>query len=282
MANLGRFRIWLLLALLSFLLMYVGQKLGDRHGLLAGFLLALIINFALFFYSELLLSRRLQAQLLEGQDAWGVTDRVRAIASAAGISAPQVYRVESRTPAVLSLGITRAQSSILLTSGLFQEFTRDEIEAALAFEIARIARGDTSASTAAAGLSSGLARLAEAFDRILGLQLLPRVIRPRWNLQLFRFLLSPLVALLARFAINPRRYLASDAYAASLIEDPRRMARVIWKLNCFQKTLPLTASFADSPLYMVNPLTSSNWYRYLQTQPPVELRVQRLVGRFPM
>ncbi len=276
----GSLKVWLFLGAFSSALMIGGLKLFDRHGLLAGFLLALAVNGLVFFYGDLRLLKRFPGELLEGQDPWGLLSKLDALTAKAGIRAPRLFLCGLATPTTMSIGMSSGRAAILVSEGLVREFSAAETEAALALEVARLKRKDTVASTAAAAITAGLAKVARALDQYLFLNV---IFKPRpGQLGPVMRLCAPLIALLARVAIGHQQYLASDKLAAELIGDSRRVARVLWKLHAFQTTRPFEVSPSDTPLFVVSPLTTSFWYRYLQLQPPVERRIKKLVGHYPM
>ncbi len=281
MQNRTSLKVWLFLGSLSVGLLVAGEKVGHRHGLLAGFLLALLMNALIFFYGELCLLRRFSIERLEGQDPWGLLSSLETLCRKAGIPVPRLFLADVATPTSLSVGMSSNSHAILLAHSISQEFTPTEVEAILAFEVARLKRHDTLASTAAAAMTGGLSTLARLLDQVLFLQFLRRSAKG-CQFRPTSFLFSPLIGLLARVAIGQKNYFESDALAASLIEDPQRMARVLWKLHSFQTTRPIDVAPSDTPLFIVNPLTSCGWYRYFQVQPTIERRIRRLIGHYPI
>lgn len=276
----GSLKIWFFLSALSITFMVGGLKLGDRHGLLLGFLTALAINGLVFFYGDLRLLKRFPCERLEGQDAWGLLARLEALAAKADMPVPRLFLIRLDTPTTMSIGMSTGRAAILVSEGLVREFNESETEAVLAFEVARLKRQVTTASTAAAALTAGIAKVARALDQYLFLQV---IFKPRpGTLGPTMRLMQPLIALLARVAIGQRQYLESDRLAAELIGDPARLARVLWKLHSYQTTKPLEISPSDTPLFVVSPLTTQFWYKYLQLQPAVERRIRQLVGHFPL
>ncbi|MCM2281491.1 MAG: M48 family metalloprotease [Bdellovibrionaceae bacterium] len=280
MSERGSLKVWIFLSTLSIALMIAGLKLGDRHGLLAGFLAALAINGLVFFYGDLRLLKRFHGEQLEGQDPWGLLSRLEALAARAEIPTPRLFLVGLATPTTMSIGMSSGRAAILVSQGLVREFSPDEVEAVLAFEIARLKNHATVGSTAAAAITAGIAKIARALDQYLFLQ---AIFKPRpGTLGPAMRLTQPLIALLARVAIGRKQFLKSDQVAAQLIGNPERLARVLWKLHSYQTTRPFEVSPSDTPLFVVSPLTTSFWYKYLQLQPTLERRIRLLVGHYPL
>ncbi len=273
-------KVWIYLSVMSLAIMYAGLKLGDRHGLLAGFLIALAVNALVYFFSELRLSSRFRSELLEGQDPWGMLSTVTSLSQKVRIPIPKLYLIDVATPITLSYGMSDGQYAISVSEGLVREFTKEEIEAVISLEIARLSRQDTALSTAAAALTAVFGTFARAVDNylLLGILRSRQSVKSQPTTKLF----FPIIALLGRLMIRRKDYFAADALAASLIQDPQRIANVLWKLHSFQNTMPFEIKSSDVSLFVVSPLERYEWFRKFQPQPPVERRIKLLLGYYPI
>lgn len=273
-------KVWLYLSILSLALMVGGLKVADRHGLLAGFLIALVINAFVFFYADFRLQKRFKSELLEGQDPYGLLSMLQRLSTKAGITMPRLHLIELRTPTTLSFGMASGQSAILVSEGLVNELEHDELEAALALEVARLKTSETVGGTAAAAFTSVLSTIAWFCDQIFFLKFLRR----DRGLQGSPVTAAcfPIVAFFSRLIVGRKRFFETDAIASELINDPNRVARVLWKLSAFQKTRPFPVPVSDVSLFVVSPLSNSRWYRKFQPQPPMEHRIRRLSGHYPL
>lgn len=273
-------KVWIYLSFVSLAIMYAGLKLGDRHGLLFGFLISLSINALVFFFADLRLITRFRSELLEGQDPWGMLSIVTRLSNKARIPVPKLNLIDVSTPISLSYGMSDGQYAISVSHGLVREFSKEEVEAVLAIEIARLSRQDTALSTAAAALTAALGTFARAIDNYFFFGFMRS--RPAPQKQPTTKLFFPVIALLGRLMIRRKHYLAADALAATLIDDPSRIAQVLWKLHSFQNTMPFEIKSSDVSLFVVSPLERHEWFRKFQPQPPVERRIKRLVGHYPI
>jgi heat shock protein HtpX len=274
-------KVWIYLSLMSLAIMYAGLKLGHRHGLLIAFLIALTLNALIFFFSDLRLKKRFETELLEGQDPWGMLSSLDRLARKAQIAIPKLQIIELQTPITVSYGMAMGQNTVLVSRGLVREFTKDELEAALALEIARLARQDTALSTAAAATSAAIGSFARAIDNIVFMRGIRRTRKPFRGMPVTSFFF-PLIAIVNRLLIHRGTYLEADQFAAQLIGDKQRIANVLWKLHAFQNTLPFEIKVSDVALFIVSPLESSSWLRKFQPQPPLERRIKVLLGHFPI
>lgn len=274
------FRVWIFLSLISLVLIFGGHHFAGRFGLLFGFILALSMNSVVFFYGELRLLHLFNSQLLEGQDPWGLLSMVEDLSQKAQIPTPRVFLIESKTPTALSIGVTPKRTTILVSESLVELFSRDEVYAVLACEVARLNRHDTMSATIASALASGLLFLGNFLDNFLFLQFLRK--KKACQVRPGSYLLAPLTSLLVRFATGRKNFYASDQLAVSYVGDPHLYARVLWKLDSYHSTMPIDVALSDSHLFVVNPLTSCSPYRYFLVQPTAKRRIKMLVGQYPI
>lgn len=97
---------------------------------------------------------------LEGDGPRGINGRVRRLASQADIPSPSVAIADRMEPACLTVGSQRSPT-IVVTTGLLEALNDDELEAALAHEVAHIVNRDLPVVTAIAAMVSVGDRLLE-------------------------------------------------------------------------------------------------------------------------
>ena len=88
----------LFLALLTGLFMAVGGLLGGRGGMMTAFVLALVMNFVSYWFSDKIVLRMYGAQPLGESEAPVVHRIVRSLATRAGIPMPKLYLLPSEAP----------------------------------------------------------------------------------------------------------------------------------------------------------------------------------------
>jgi heat shock protein HtpX len=252
-------RIWVNIITATALLMVVGYLVAGRYGLLFGFVLALLLNFLVFLYPTIRLFQLFPNQLLEGQDPDSILSTVNEFSQRVGIPSPSVYTIELDTPICYSAGLTQSSSAIFISEGMIQRLEPRDIKAALAFEVARIYRFDTLAATVSASLAGALS------------------VKP------LRRIAAPIVALVVRIALRRKSFYEADYETARLLDnDPKALARLLWKLDSYSQTLPLQVALPFAHLFIVTPLTGRVRDSYLSLQPSVRTRISRLIGHYPI
>jgi heat shock protein HtpX len=96
-----------------------------------------------------------------------VADILEGVAIAAGVPAPGVSIVADPALNSYSIGRKPESASIVVTTGLVEALSRDELEAVLAYELSRIASFDTALSTWTAGLTGRTIELYQETGKLL-------------------------------------------------------------------------------------------------------------------
>jgi heat shock protein HtpX len=262
----------------SLALLLIGQKLGERQGLLLGFILAMVWNFMIYYYSDQRLFHIFGGRALEGQDPWGLLQMRDALARKAKVPPPQIWICNLESPTAFSLGRSLQNSAIYLSEPLLQKLQPEELRAVLALEIAKIKRLDT--------LNYGIASILCAI--FFGLtQILDHVIFFAWAFQKRKvlpitFTMTYPVKWLLQLTLNPKNFYEADQLAAEIYGDPRALAQVIWKLHSYVNTQPLQVPVDTAHLFVVNPLPHVGWAKHFDFQPSFQNRIKKIVGHFPI
>ncbi len=192
--------------------------------------------------------------------------------------------------AINSLALIEADRvpSVIVTEGLLAEFTRDELQAVIAHELAHITRGDTFYITLVCSLANFFERLRLACEPD------PHAQGPGRGkeaaaaggpaLLYLALTLSSAVMHLLSTLISRQREILADAAAVEFNRNPRALARAIYQAhvkNSFVGDFNLTYS----PLFIVPPRSRSTgdglWNRIFNSHPPVMKRVKLLADMVP-
>src|SRR6185437_10390924 len=203
---------------LSIFLIVLGQQVGDRLGLLIGCFISLGINGFIYYYGYLKLQRVFGGHQLEGQDPWGLLNRLSLLANRAKLPPPSLRIIPLETPTSFSAGQNWNRSSILLSDSLLETFSADEVEAVMAYEIARVKRHDTVILGAATAFARGILWLPETIEQHLPSQPILRALGRGIHF-FFMVLLAPFAALFLRLAVRSRDYFAADYQAGQMINN---------------------------------------------------------------
>ncbi len=271
-------KVWVFIIAICLFFLVLGFRLGDRVGLLAGLICAIILNLLIFFYGEAHILSLLKVRLSEGQDPWGLQPLIKDYAFRLGLKRqPRLYILEASAAVAFCIGIAWRQPCICISEGLLKRFTEKDLRAVIAYQVGHIRRMETFGF----GVTSILA------NTLVGLgQLLDQVWPPNFFLNKkqmpFLTLLSPLGWLIIRLVVRTKTYYENDTLAAELVGDRRNLAEVLWRMEGLAQTQPLLIPPCTSHLFMVNPEGFEQKNLFLKFHPSMESRLLKLVGYYPI
>ncbi|MBN1793313.1 zinc metalloprotease HtpX [Candidatus Woesearchaeota archaeon] len=270
-----------LLALLTALVLWIGQFFGGYTGLAIALVFVLVFNGAMYWWSDKIVLWMYKAK--EAPKGHEVIPVVREVAHKAGIPMPKVYLVESATPNAFATGRSPSHSAVAVTSGIMSLLSEEELKGVIAHEVSHIKNRDTLIQTVA-GVLAGVISYAASMARWTALfggfggrddnggagNLISLLVIG---------ILAPLIALILQLAISRTREYLADASAAKMIHTGKPLASALRKLDSANKSHPMQADSshaATSSLFIVNPFKRSFLFEMFSTHPPIEKRIARL------
>ncbi len=266
-----------LMIILTVILMVAGELLLGEGGLIIALIIALVINFFAYWYSDRVAITMTRSRPLKENEAPEVYDAVRKLAENSNLAMPRIYLMPTDQPNAFAAGRNPANSVVAVTQGLVRMLDRQELEGVLAHEIAHIRNRDILVSTMAAVIAGALMILSRLgmYGMIFGgrregghpVMLL---------IKLAALILAPLAAILIRMAISRTREYHADATGASISGNPDGLASALQKMESYARRRPLQVNEAASHMFIVNPLSARGFSGLFSTHPPIQERVKRL------
>jgi len=266
-----------LLAVLTAMLVVLGGAIGGRQGMMVAFVLALVMNFASYWFSDKIVLAMYRAQPIDERQAPGLYAMVRRLATRAGVPMPRVYIIPTDTPNAFATGRNPEHAVIAVTEGIMRILSDDELEGVLAHELAHVANRDVLISTIAATLAGAITYLAHM---------------AQWGAMFGRHgddeeggnpiamivlaVLAPIAAMLVQMAVSRSREFQADATGARYAGRTWGLAKALEKMEMAAHQVPMHANPATAHLFIVNPLTGSTLMKLFSTHPPMEERIARL------
>jgi len=269
----------LFLALLTGLFIAVGGLVGGRNGMIMAFVLALVMNFVSYWFSDKIVLKMYGAQPVEENQLPVVQRIVRNLATRAGIPMPKLYVIPSDSPNAFATGRSPQHAAVAVTEGILRIMNESELEGVLAHELSHVLNRDMLISTVAATVAGAISMIASI---------------ARWGLMfgggsrddegrsanpiavLLTVILAPIAAMLIQMAVSRSREYQADASGAQMAGQPWGLAKALEKLEVASKVAPMDATPATAHLFIVNPLTGGGWTTLFSTHPPIAERVARL------
>lgn len=268
-----------LLGLLSGLLLVGGQALGGRNGLWMGLGLAVVMNFASYFFSDKIALSMHGAQPVSEQENQGVYWRlaplVQNLTQRMGLPMPRLWLIPESSPNAFATGRNPSHASVAVTAGLLEAMDNRELEGVLAHELGHVHNRDILISSIAATLAAAITFLARmAF--FFGGRRDEEDEGGNPLVSILMLILAPIAALLIQMAISRTREYAADASSARYTGSPNGLIAALRKLETFSKRIPMDASPATAHMFIIQPFTGSSLMRMFSTHPSTEDRIARL------
>jgi heat shock protein HtpX len=268
----------LLLGLMSGLLMVIGDALGGSNGLVMAFGLAVVMNFASYWFSDKIVLRMYRAQPVGPEHPlYRVTER---LAQRAGLPMPKVYVIPDPSPNAFATGRNPSHAAVAATEGILRVLSESELEGVIAHELSHVKHRDILISSVAATLGAAImmvARIAQ-FAAFFGGGRRDDDEGSNPIALLATIILAPLAAMLIQAAISRSREFAADAAAARLVGSPYGLVNALKTIETASKRVPLDANPATAHMFIVKPFTVSGLLSLFSTHPPTERRIKALLG----
>ncbi len=150
------FKTTILLGLMTGLLMVIGGLLGGRHGVAIFFVIAAVMNFFSYWFSDKIVLRAYGAQELDAASAPELYSIVNELAHSAGIPMPRLYMIDSDTPNAFATGRNVNHAAVAVTRGIMRICTRDELKGVIGHELSHVTNHDILTSSIAATLAGAV------------------------------------------------------------------------------------------------------------------------------
>jgi len=265
-------KIVFLMAFLTLLVVGVGGALGGRQGAVMALVLAGVMNFVTYFWSDKMVLAMYGARVVTAAEAPVLHEVVQAIATKAGIPMPKIAIIPQEAPNAFATGRDPQHAVVAATEGILRLVSRDELEGVLAHEIGHVLNRDIliGAITATlAGALSILSRMALWGRRD------SREGGGNPIIMLAALILAPIAAFLVQMMISRQKEYRADETGARLSGRPLSLASALKKLDTAAHQVPMDGPPATAHLFIVNPFLGG-LATLFSTHPPTAKRVARL------
>jgi heat shock protein HtpX len=273
-----RIRTWILIAGLTALFISLGALVGGAQGLVLFLFIAVIFNFAMFWFSDRLALRMSGAKPVTEEEAPQLYADVRELVEKAGLPFPRLYLIPSEQPNAFATGRSPKKSAVAVTQGLLQHLPREQVRGVLAHELSHVKNRDVLVVTVAAMIGAAIAAIANFLqfsflfggggdddDNPLG-----------FVGALAAILIAPIAAALLQLAVSRQREYLADATAAKLLGEGRPLAEALGTLERGAQAIPMQVNPATEALYIANPLSGRGMSSLFSTHPPIPVRIEKL------
>ena len=274
----------ILLGVLTAFILWVGNLLGGRAGMVIALIFAGGMNFISYWYSDRIVLKMYKASEVNENRAPRLYQTVRELSREAGIPMPKVFIIPQSAPNAFATGRNPDHGVVAVTEGLLDIMNEDELKGVLAHEMGHIKNRDILIGTIAATLAgaimvlASMARWSAIFggvggsDDEGGMGIIGLIVMS---------IVAPLAAMLIQMAISRSREHLADSTGAHLARHSEGLASALEKIGAYSERKPMKANPATAHMFIVNPLSGGGLASLFSTHPPLEERIARLRGVRP-
>ena len=281
----NQIRTTILLAVMTALIIWVGQLLGGRQGMIIALIFAAGMNFFSYWFSDKLVLKMYRASEVTAEQSPELYQTVQGLTQRAGLPMQKLYVIPQPTPNAFATGRNPEHAVVAVTEGLLNLMNHEEVAGVLAHELAHVKNRDILIGSIAATMAwaimilATMARWSAIFcggssqdDEGGGAGMICLIAMS---------IIAPMAAMIIQMAISRSREYLADATGASFAGHPEGLANALEKLGAYSRKLPMDANPSTAHMFIVNPLSGRSMTKWFSTHPPLEERIARLRGTPP-
>src|SRR5262244_3942442 len=276
------FKTAFLLVGMTLLLMFIGGYFGGQRGMLTALIIAGVMNFGAYFFSDKIALAAYRAQPVTREQLPRVYAIVERLTQKIGIPMPKIYVLPTDSPNAFATGRNPQHASVAVTQGILNLLNDEELEGVLAHELGHVRNRDILISSIAATIAGAITMLASMgrWAMIFG-GMGGRDDRDRGGglAALFMLIVAPIAATLIQLAVSRSREYEADHTGAGFTGNPYALASALKKLDAYSRRLPMSATPSTAHLFIIQPLLGINFGSLFSTHPPIQKRIERLTGQ---
>src|SRR6202046_5349002 len=272
------FKTAFLLTALTLVLLFFGQVFGGQNGMIIALIIAVVMNFTAYFFSDKIALASAHAQPISREESPRLYAVMERLAAKANLPVPKLYVIPEAAPNAFATGRNPHHASVAVTEGLLQLMDDEELEGVIAHELSHVRNYDILTSSIAATLAGAImwigrmGRFGMMFGGIGG-----RDRRGSGITALLMLILAPIAALLLQLGISRQREYQADASGVKMIGQQYGLISALEKLGAYNQKIPSNIPPATAALCIVAPFAPGQFLSGLfSTHPPLADRIAEL------
>ena len=271
-----------LITLMNVLLVFIGNLIGGRTGMIIALVFAVGMNFFSYWFSDKIVLKMYKAEEVNEASNPRLYRIVRNLATRAGLPMPKVYIIMNGTPNAFATGRNKNHAAVAVTNTLMNMLDDDELAGVIGHELAHIYGKDILIGTIVAMMAGTIMTIVDIFQwsMILGggnsdnedgnpLGFIGSIAM---------IILAPLAATLIQMAVSRSREYIADQRGAEFCGNPKALASALHKIAYGIEMHPMAeAKPATAHMFIANPFAGQKMMSLFSTHPPIDDRINKLV-----
>jgi heat shock protein HtpX len=271
-------KTFMLMAVLTALVVFIGDLIGGTGGMMLAFMFAIVMNFGSYWFSDKIVLMMYKAEEISAETKPEIYRMVGDLAGRAGLPMPRVYMIPSEQPNAFATGRNPEHAAVAMTEGIVRNLSLDELRGVIGHELAHVKHRDILIGTIAATMAGAISMIAHMAQMAMIFGGGRNDDREGNNPlgALLMIIVAPIAAMLIQMAISRSREFEADRGGAAIAGNPLSLANALRKLEARSREIPMDATPATAHMFIVNPLSRGGIVKLFSTHPPMEERVARL------
>ncbi len=272
-----------LITLMTVLLVFIGNLIGGKTGMIIALIFAVGMNFFSYWFSDKMVLKMYKAEEVDEASNPRLYRIVRNLATRAGLPMPKVYIIMSGTPNAFATGRNKNHAAVAVTNTLMDMLDDDELSGVIGHELAHIYGKDILIGTIVAMMAGTIMTIVDIFQwsMILGggnsdeeggnpLGIIGSIAM---------IILAPLAATLIQMAVSRSREYIADQRGAEFCGNPRALASALHKIAYGIQMHPMDeAKPATAHMFIESPFSGQKMMSLFSTHPAVDDRIEKLMA----
>lgn len=272
-------KIFGLMTAMTLMLVAFGQYMGGSGGAIFAFVIAMVMNFGTYWFSDRAVLKMYKARVVGPDDAPDLYRMVDRLRQRAGLPMPTVAVAGQQQPNAFATGRNADNAVVCVTVGLMHALDTRELEGVIAHELAHIKHRHMLVGTLAAAMAGAIGLFASIvrWGFIFGTGRDDDGGNPL--VLLVMALVAPIAAMVVQMAISRQNEFQADASAARITGDTRGLASALRRIESAAERVGMDVNPAAAHLAIVNPFAGGArvpFARLFATHPPTDERVRKL------
>jgi heat shock protein HtpX len=271
-------KTFLLMGVLTVLFVSIGGALGGQSGMIMALIIAGVMNFVSYWWSDKIVLKMYGAHELTRESAPELYRMTEELTLRANLPMPKLYMIPGDQPNAFATGRDPRHAAVAVTEGITRLLTGDELRGVIAHELAHIKNRDILVGTIAATFAGAISYLAQMaqWAMIFGGRSSDDEEGSNPLSAILMMILAPIAAMLVQMAISRSREFLADETGAQMAGNPLSLANALRRLHAGAERIPMHATPATAHMFIVNPLSGGGIAKLFSTHPPMEERIARL------